>query len=299
MTTDIKQSALLTPGGHVRLGGVPAQLVDSLGVLSNLVGTWVGSHGWNLIAVPTVVNGEPNFQLLVRPFIETVTFSPVGALVPNRGGVATQLVPALSYDLRIFDAETNQPLHIENGMWLLLTDIEETPQLAPPESLARLAAIPHGTSVLALGNYQTAPGGPKIPPNSALPHPTAGALPGYTDAYLIGDGPFQPTNPNQTLQDFVTAQEANKQTIVETTTITISTEWDGGIANIPFVKQYANATRFVATLWIEQVQDETTGDVFEQLQYSQETDLLFHPQFEDPAKLITWPHTNVNTLVKQ
>jgi hypothetical protein len=38
---------------------------------------------------------------------------------------------------------------------------------------------------------------------------------------------------------------------------------------------------------------------FEQLQYSQQADLNFLPRFDDPKRLIMWPHVTVNTLLKQ
>lgn len=41
--------------------------------------------------------------------------------------------------------------------------------------------------------------------------------------------------------------------------------------------------------------------VFEQLQYSQQTNIDFLKKFgqSDPTDLIMWPHVNINTLVKQ
>ena len=39
-------------GSFVRLSGDAEQVSDSLGPLADLVGTWVGNHGWNMVAVP-------------------------------------------------------------------------------------------------------------------------------------------------------------------------------------------------------------------------------------------------------
>jgi hypothetical protein len=278
--------------GYVRLGSVPEKTASNLGPLACLLGTWVGSRGWNLIAVPESSRG---FKLLVRPITEMMTFTPVGALVPNRGGPAgTLLIPALHYDLRVADAETNEPMHIENGMWLLLND----PHDPAGSQVARLATIPHGDSVLAIGPHSVIHGPPSIPDNSAFPDTGKPAPAGYTDAYLSLRTPgFLSKNPNQTLQDAIKTQK-----IVNTVMLSVSTVPSGGIVNIPFVVQHANLTKFTGTLWIETVQvTDKTGAVteFEQLQYSQQADLHFLPRFDDPKRLIMWPHISINTLLKQ
>jgi hypothetical protein len=172
----------------------------------------------------------------------------------------------LQYELRISDAITNQPLHIENGMWLLLNDTQD-PQVL---SVARQAAVPHGVSVLALGGYSITSDPPQIPNNTAVPDPGTGMPLGYLDPYLNPPPGVNPSNPNKTLQDVV-----KDQTIVETVTLSVSTASAGGIVDIPFLVEHANATQFTATYWIETVQDKATGAEFEQLQYSQQTDIRF------------------------
>jgi hypothetical protein len=275
--------------GFVRLSSDPVTTADQLGPLADLLGTWVGSRGWNLIAVP---DGAKGFKLLIQRITETMTFTPVGALVPNRGGaVGTLLIPALHYDLRVANAETDEPLHFENGMWLLLND--------PLSShVARLSTIPHGDSVLAIGTHTVIQGPPPISDNSAVPDPGKGAPLGYTDPYLNSKTPgFGPTNPNQTLKDVIKTQN-----IVKTTMLSVSTVPNGGIVNIPFIVQHANLTKFTSVLWIEKVKvTDSAGKVseFEQLQYSQQADLHFLPRFDDPKRLIMWPHISLNTLLKQ
>jgi len=64
----------------------------------------------------------------------------------------------------------------------------------------------------------------------------------------------------------------------------------GGITNIPFVNTNAKATTMSAIFWIEKVED-STGNVFMQLQYTQTVILDFIG--------IKWPHISVATLVKQ
>lgn len=276
--------------GFVRLSPGPLKATDQLGPLADLLGTWVGSRGWNLIAVP---QGAKGFKLLIERTTETMTFTPVGALVPNRGGtVGTLLIPAVHYDLRVANAETDEPLHIENGMWLLLND-------HPLDShVARLATIPHGDSVLAIGAHSVIQGPPAIPDNSAFPDTGRPQPAGYTDPYISAKTPgFSTKNPNQTLKDVIKTQN-----IVKTTTLSVSTVPNGGIVNIPFITQHADLTKFTSVLWIETVRvTDSAGKVseFDQLQYSQQADLHFLPRFDDPKRLIMWPHISLNTLLKQ
>ena len=82
---------LTAPGstsmGLTRLGRGAAGTAAELGPLADLVGTWFGTHGWELIAVP---QGD-GFHLIVRPYVEVVTFEAIGAPVPNRGGPVPDL----------------------------------------------------------------------------------------------------------------------------------------------------------------------------------------------------------------
>jgi hypothetical protein len=272
----------------VRLSGDHESVMASLGPLSNLLGTWVGNHGWNVIAVPALDKGKESFLLLIRPYIESITFTPLGAPVPDRGGAETLFITGLQYDLRVTDAETNQPLHLENGMWLYLNQV----QVPGGPLIVRQATIPHGDSVLALGQYTVEDGPPQIPVINAIPDPGPTAPAGYTDPYL--NGPIDTSQLNVILQDAIKEQD-----ITQTVTLYVSTQNDGGIVNIPFVVKHANATAFQGTFWIEKVKSPETGTEFEQLQYVQQTNINFLPQFGNPTELIMWPHVNINTLVKQ
>jgi hypothetical protein len=290
------------PAKFVRLGGPPQQLIDDLGPLASLVGKWVGSKGWNIIAVPapgSQPDTEGAFQLLIRRYTETITFVPVGAPVRNRGGALDQFVGALEYELRINDLETAEVLHVENGMWLYLGDIQPDsgtgPSPIPPFTLARSASIPHGDSALILGNFSTAEGAPTLPEISTLPPDVGPQAPlGYTDPYLSGGPPgLNVTNPDATLQ-----ADIEGQTILSTTTLVLDSANQGGIQNVPFIVNHANATRFQCFFWIETVQVPDSDQTFQQLQYTQIIDLEFHQKFGAPG-LITWPHVNINTLRKQ
>ncbi|MCF0074701.1 heme-binding protein [Dyadobacter sp. CY261] len=270
----------------IRLGGASTETNSMFGPLTDLIGTWVGNKGWNLVAVP---NQKGGFLLLVQPYTETLTITPLSTPTPNRGTHVVQQVPTLLYSLRIHSNVDGSLLHAENGTWLLLND-------CPDEfSIARQASVPHGDSLLALGGSAVNSGAPNIPEISTLPITGPGSKPlGYTDPYLTPLPGFTKTNPNATLQAAIAGQ-----TITSTTTISVSTANKGGITNIPFIVQNANTTSFEATFWIETVENANTGGSFQQLQYSQTAIIEFIPQFHDPSKLIQWPHVNINTLVKQ
>jgi hypothetical protein len=288
--------------GFVRLGGTPEEVASKLGPLADLEGTWTGNTGWNLIAVPSMLNGNPEFTLLIQQYSETITFTPITAPVPNRGGTTQQFITGLLYELTINDLKyPNGILHIENGMWLNMSDIEAQPDgpviesNAPqPFTIARMSSIPHGDVVIALGNAVTSSAAPVFPAISAIPAPEG--LPpvfGYTDPYSLNEfsAEFHTADVNSTL-----AATAATQTITQVTTITVDTENTGGsISNIPFVQQHVSPSRFQSTFWIENVVD---GDLnFLQLQYSQQADLNFIKKFNLPGDIL-WPHVNVNTLRK-
>lgn len=276
--------------GFTRFGRDAETSADELGPLASLVGTWFGTRGWELIAVPASLDGNLTFKLIIRPYVEVVTFVPIGAPVPDRGGPAGDLfLTGLKYEMRIADLETNEPLHLENGMFFYMPGEEQ--------EIARSSAIPHGDCLLALGDATTIDGPPGISPRTSLPDAEPVGKLGYSEPYTLvpKTAPFQPDDVTATLR--ATLEE---QDVVRTVTLDVSTDGAGGILNIPFVRANANASRFQSVFWIETVKDGKTGQEFQQLQYWQQTNIDFLPVDEkDPDKLICWPHVNVNTMRKQ
>src|SRR5262245_41659348 len=67
-----------------------ALVQPTLGPLSLLSGTWVGT-GFNLIELPNMNQIQPGppppekFRLMLNATTETLTFSPIGGDIPNRG----------------------------------------------------------------------------------------------------------------------------------------------------------------------------------------------------------------------
>ena len=267
----------------------------NLGPLAPLVGTWKGSGGWNIIAVPAP-GGQEAFTLLVEPIIDTITFKPILALVPNRGGnVGLMEIPGLYYEQTVYlQTEPTQLMHIENGMWLLLPLPQPPmPGSAKPRGwqpqVARLSTIPHGNSLVAVGGVTEGDGGPIMPTNSAFPDVGQVLfLPGYTDIYMRQK--INTTDMNKVLR------EANQGVqFRHTTTLDVSTANGGGVANIPFIQAHADARSFKCTFWLETLQ----GDLLpRRLQYSQQVDLFFISR-PDGEGLVKWPHITVSTLTKQ
>lgn len=274
---------------------------DRLGPLADLAGTWVGS-GFNLISLPDFDSRPPStgpkaFRLKLNATRETLQFIPIGGPVPNRGSITDLGTGAgqsdiqlhgLTYLQRVSDAVTNDALHIEPGIWLNVPATTVLP--VQPATVVRLGTIPHGDSMLAQGNSLTVAGGPLIGAIDSTPT-GPGILPGYLDPFL--NPPLPPgfklpfvKNPNLALQEAIQGQD-----ITNTVVLIISTSPSGGIVNIPFVVQNANATKLDAVFWIETVQQPDGSGTFMQLQYTQTVILNFLG--------IDWPHISVATLVKQ
>jgi hypothetical protein len=302
----------------------------NLGTLGGLPGTWanqdeLAGHGWNMIALPYVNPGSPvtpqqpsDFRLLLNQFDETLIFSMVDNNVPNRGAAtqvlfdADQHVAALQYIQNIVQSaaadfpptpNTNDTpkgtagIHHEPGLMLHMLS-----QTGNGPDLARLATIPHGNSVNALGHGVVIQGPPdftSIGDFSALP---IGVSPDVdNDPYLLPyktfrDAPFQglfnPVDPLDLLRKAVPPNV--KTTTVLTFDTTLST---GGITSIPFVVSQANASAMRAVFWIEELDAPPVNGIPQMvLQYAQRVILEFFTVPGDPKTLIQWPHITINTM---
>ena len=130
----------------------PRNALEPLGLLGALAGTWKG-HGFNLIARPDF-HDNTDLYLQLNHTRETLTFTPIGGPVPNRGfGQDDIELFGLTYLQQISDADLDGALHIEPGIWVTQPNTTFPPESVPnPQQLvARMATIPHGNSVLAEG----------------------------------------------------------------------------------------------------------------------------------------------------
>ena len=281
----------------------------SLEELALLEGTWVGNQGWNLISVP--IKGSPNpsdFKVLIAPYMEVLTFSPVAGAVPNRGHVGTQKNFAIEYTMQINDLINKSGMHAETGMF-----INQSNELAPGEPrITRQSIVPHGNSLLAFGDAETERGehlsfqdrAEKL--NEAFsprPKVNKGKFVGYEEGFegvvakvmkeFEGQTTFDPLKPADFLLESIKDQNI-------TTMVTLDLKCDnnskdlGGILNTPFITKNADTPAMHSIFWIEEV-DLGNDESFMQLQYLQVVDIVF-PTGGDT--IITWPHVSLNTLVR-
>lgn len=308
------------------------------------------------------------FRLLLNQGLERLRFSLGDLSVPNRGVDTDQHVAALMYlqeidQLIAVDAATNA-----DGVVVMATpDVNDTPKgdkLTPgggvisPEkvgihaesgiffnlsghlgpcdnleasgpNLGRMASIPHGDTVLAMGS--------DVPVSSRPPDFKDPALRALFDAMPIGldpkeditksflapyqmfkDGPFKgvetkpgfpgfsPGDPLHLLDgaiDRVLADPNGKFAgkggkITEMKTIIVDSDARGNITNIPFVTCQANTTKVNAIFWIQKIEFNDGSAPRFVLQYAQRVLLEFHPRRDGVPGLIRWPHITINTMIR-
>ncbi|NQZ58315.1 MAG: hypothetical protein HRT88_12720 [Lentisphaeraceae bacterium] len=255
---------------------------ENLGPLSLLEGVWKNTgdlegHGWNMIALP-FPGSKHKYKLLLNQYNETLTFELADEhIVKNRGLEGDQGITALAYNQEVTEIASSSAflnkdgqmidrvtehdeghgvgIHREPGLWLHMLD-HKTNSL----NIARLATIPHGDSVLALGESKLLEGAPEVQNISGLPVTLEDQLAiEYLSPYRhFSEKPFKglvkasefigfnPVTPNELLD------LANKDvTILRSTKLEVDTNGEsGGIVNIPFVVKQANATEMKSTFWI-------------------------------------------------
>jgi len=305
-TTDLARATALD---------VAPEAPSELGPLQGLLGPWQGT-GFNMIWRPF---HSPDPRLMQGHFLELnltleqLEVEEVKGAIPNRGLLQPDInMFGVHYLQQIQDANvivngSHAALHFEPGIWL---NIPATTDPKEPPTVARLGSIPHGTSILAQGTAFTRPGPPQIDPVSITPFvighpeklrpfpesdlsiPTAFRSP---DGQLTGITQEMVDNPNSVLTAAIAGQ-----TILETTTLIITSDPNGkiaggGTANTAFLqgappnpRPNANAALVTAIFWIETVQGENGQPDFQQLQYTQTVLLDFGG--------LSWPHVSVATM---
>jgi hypothetical protein len=282
---------------------VAAAAADPLGPLAGLAGNWTG-QGFNVIWRPHPLqpSGQDRF-LELNVTSEQLDFGPALQKIPNRGLLQPNIsLAGLNYLQQIADANTNRNQHFEPGVWVT---VPQTSDPQEPRTVARLASIPHGTTILLQGTAHTSAGAPAIPNVSIKPFPIGQPTPPIdfpeqdlgtptqfrtSGAGLTGITQQMVNNPNTVLR------AAPSPPITSTTTLQVASHDaslpGGGTANIAFLKgtahSNANAAHVTATFWLETLQSDTEP---RRLQYSQLVLLNFNG--------ISWPHITVATLHKQ
>jgi hypothetical protein len=182
----------------------PVPLPAPLGALSAFEGSWTG-QGFNAIFRPNNT-ASPTFPpplstsdnvLELNLTQESLIFSPNLSSIPNRGS-GTQpdiFLNGVPYTQAVSDV-TSPPangIHFEPGIWL---SVPATKSPNEPITVARMASIPHGTTIVAQGAVvATVAGPPKIEPVGMTPFPPA------TPAQ-----PISPPFPSQTATNGNTAR---------------------------------------------------------------------------------------------
>lgn len=341
------------PTKQEKLTNRSAPSPDKLGPLAQLLGVWTArGTGWNMIALPFQdAPASPlgfKFRVLMNQYNEELQFTFVDDDVPNRGLSRLdetgfdQFVVTLDYQQKIAQVKAEDrpdssglaglaglPIHHEPGLWLYNTNRKpKDDQIIEDEvsvvelDVARLASIPHGNSVLALGKSAKHKGMPEIPPLSGLPSgrfedtftpdydfrdatnpdPYLKPYKHYIDNPFMGNVTipgfpgFNPADMNQILR--FANQGVN---IVQTTTLTVDTEArSGGITNAPFSVREAEPVSMKSTFWIQQLAErDEFGQPKLRLQYSQVVMLnFFHPRQDQFPGRAVWPHISIATLEK-
>ena len=303
---------------------------ELLGPLKQLPGTWKSKGlGWNIIALP-FANGPLKYRVLMNQYDETLKFTEINERVPNRGVPSNEFPPdhelhhneqsdqfitTLDYQQSIKQVAAtdfpesglaggeNDDIHHEPGLFLNMLN-KKTNEI----DIARLATIPHGDSVLALGKSDVLNQAPEIPVASALPirisqdlsNPYLEPYKKFIDSPFMGkvNAPgfpgFSPEDANALLR--LANDNVN---IKETTILPFDTSLEtGGIVNIPFIVKQANAAEMTSTFWLQELDElDVDGNPVLRLQYTQNVLLDF---FNAPGgdELIRWPHISINTLTK-
>ncbi|MBE7190621.1 hypothetical protein [Jatrophihabitans endophyticus] len=120
-------------------------VAPGLGLLAELPGHWAGS-GFNAIWRPSHSTQDRFLELNLTS--ETLDFDDqdLGS-IPNRGFMQDDMaMTGIRYLQRISDANLDAGLHLEPGLWL---NIPRTTAPAVGASVARMASIPHGTTIVA------------------------------------------------------------------------------------------------------------------------------------------------------
>jgi hypothetical protein len=293
---------------------VAAVAQDPLGPLAPLRNSrWQGT-GFNQIWRP--FNGLPAHDrfLELNETQEVLQFVEIPGDIPNRGLLQVDInLHGLTYLQKINDAnvKTNgQPsgIHIEPGIWIR---IPPTQNPNDPETVSRMASIPHGTTIVSQGTAKAGTIPLAFPAVDITPFVIGqpGNLIHFPETTLATATQFR-TPPadiphvTQAMVDnpnVVLAAGLAGKTIKSVTQLTISTidlnppTSGGGTANIAFLTGTAGGPNALtaqmnATFWISDFVD-AQGKTGTMLQYSQRVLLNFNT--------LSWPHVSVATLIKQ
>jgi hypothetical protein len=291
----------------LKVAAPPPPAPPPLGPLAAFIKQTFKGSGFNTIfrphlpGTPTglpVADDSTDNVLELNLTTETLSFTDSLGSVPNRGMVQKDLflngVPYLQTIQDVTeDPENPVGIHLEPGLWLC---VGPTTDPAEGETLARMASIPHGTTIEAQGTSSTAAGKPTIPPvditpfvtgsnpPNKIPFPSQTATNETTPRIPQDLAPFLAagtitqamlTDPNTVLRNHIAAQNITSTTTIVVTTAPASPLFGGGTDNIAFLLgnpgaltnpdppgPNAQATQMHAVFWIETVQHQIVAPIF-------------------------------------
>lgn len=306
--------------------GDPTFTLADLGPLRPLLGTWEGQTGVSVTPLPFYRPVPPDqppeieFTLQHEKFNDTLVFEPILGGVANRGykdakqlrqeGQEDQFLLGVQYTQTVYRIPDEQRglkvelLHVESGQLLL----NKIPGIDPDWSVTRMALIPHGVSVIAVGTNSTESGdnilsqfqklGPA--PSIMLPSNVGNSqeFPG-----MVGKYKFAYSGIEDLTFELIKAL-GDEPSSVNALRLDVSTLTRGGnFASLPHVEAQVQPSDFNSTWWIE-----TFPDKRQQLQYIQSLDFRFQTTMNStcidrglPSStgcLIRWPHLLTSTLTK-
>jgi hypothetical protein len=171
-----------------RLAADNATVLQELGLLADLSGTWAGT-GFNLIARPDF-HDNANLYLQLSQTHETLTIDPIGSPIPNRGfGQDDIEMFGLSYLQKVSDIATGGAMHLEPGLWVTQPPTAYPAETAEPgeQLIFRMGSIPHGNALLAQGTA-TAFAGTPVLPDGTVPYAFS-AFPSFNSTPFPAGGP--------------------------------------------------------------------------------------------------------------
>lgn len=246
-------------------------------------------YSYNVMALPEISDVENGYIVKNFRYAESVDFKDGSGIIapadaPNRGGQLSQHSEAVFYEqvIKYVDAPEDfvgHVVHEENGAWLYLRRFEQSPGSFPPREarpappaeqqpldlkIAKQISVPHGNSVLAVGNIELAgtrfiiTGAPNI--NSApAPYPADVNTAPFNMESHDAAGNFNPdkeasNQPNKNLQEGMTTFKPGSHVHWRVNTAG-SHQGQAGITNILFEFRKARALSYEADYWLISEED--------------------------------------------
>ena len=271
------------------------------GVWQNkLDGNWQDDLGWNFISQPRLdVPGGGDFDMRFDQMRETITFEKLDGMARNVGITGEAgFWQAMKYEIAITDPEANG-IHHEMGHLLLSVKEDGDTKESLKGPVIRQASIPRANSMMTNGTLEIASVADAIRSGAgkvydAKPRSDDAQMQSGIDAEISSIQNDITTMNGPDLQDPLPWLETKLGLPKTGGTF----DWVFEFRNDKNPSQMANGQRVVnpvsvgnllSDFWIGD--RDRNGATIEVLQYAQKVDLVFHG--------IGWPHTAVNTLIKQ